>query len=215
MLSEDQARFSAMRSIQQIESLLLDNSELNRTDRAYIFSLIYERALKRRGNRVRDLVNDQATLILAHLVNDQATPFLFLGGMGAVSNVAALNLLGITNILCVATGLHLDLICLGQNGIQVGYIKAKDKRGYPIREDFARAFAYIDRVAATPNGRVLVNCRRGKSRSATIVTAYIMQKHRISLAHALLLVAALRPHIKPNEGFMRALEAFERDGAVA
>lgn len=48
----------------------------------------------------------------------------------------------------------------------------------------------------------------GKSRSATCVIAYLMQKHNISPSEALAHVRQARSICEPNEGFMKQLELF-------
>ena len=46
--------------------------------------------------------------------------------------------------------------------------------------------------------------------SVTIVVAYLMKKHRMSLESALSLVRSKRPQVAPNEGFISQLENFEK-----
>ncbi|KAL1612393.1 tyrosine protein phosphatase yvh1 [Paraconiothyrium brasiliense] len=48
----------------------------------------------------------------------------------------------------------------------------------------------------------------GKSRSATCVIAYLMQKHHISVSEALSQVRQARSIVEPNEGFMKQLELY-------
>lgn len=48
----------------------------------------------------------------------------------------------------------------------------------------------------------------GKSRSATCVIAYLMQKHGISPTEALEQIRQSRPLCEPNEGFMKQLELY-------
>ncbi|KAF2635108.1 hypothetical protein P280DRAFT_474024 [Massarina eburnea CBS 473.64] len=48
----------------------------------------------------------------------------------------------------------------------------------------------------------------GKSRSATCVIAYLMQKHNVSASQALKQVRDARPMVEPNEGFMKQLELY-------
>jgi dual specificity phosphatase 12 len=48
----------------------------------------------------------------------------------------------------------------------------------------------------------------GKSRSATCVIAYLMQKHNITPSDALAQVRQARSIVEPNEGFMKQLELY-------
>ena len=56
---------------------------------------------------------------------------------------------------------------------------------------------------------VLVHCMAGVSRSATIVLAYLMQCHGLSLATAFRHVRQRRPIIQPNAGFCSQLRGWE------
>ena len=58
------------------------------------------------------------------------------------------------------------------------------------------------------SGSVLVHCYHGKSRSATLVTAFLMAKYKISVEKALGLLKSKRKSVNPNPGFMAQL----RDG---
>lgn len=59
--------------------------------------------------------------------------------------------------------------------------------------------------AISVGGRVLVHCEQGKSRSASVVVAYIMATVGIGREAALDLVQSRRPIAQPNEGFMEQL----------
>jgi len=48
----------------------------------------------------------------------------------------------------------------------------------------------------------------GKSRSATCVIAYLMQKYNISASEALSYLRQARPFCEPNSGFMAQLELY-------
>mmetsp|Transcript_6917 Transcript_6917/g.13801 ORF Transcript_6917/g.13801 Transcript_6917/m.13801 type:complete len:312 (-) Transcript_6917:102-1037(-) len=62
---------------------------------------------------------------------------------------------------------------------------------------------------------VLVHCAQGKSRSATVVTAYVAALHALPVAEALAKVQAGRRMAEPNANFMRQLLAHERAGVFA
>ena len=54
------------------------------------------------------------------------------------------------------------------------------------------------------------NSAMGKSRSATVVCAYLMQRYGLSPAEALAQIRETRPFCEPNEGFMKQLELYHK-----
>ena len=60
-------------------------------------------------------------------------------------------------------------------------------------------------------GKVLVHCRAGQSRSATLVIAHLMMFRKWSLLKTYCHVKECRPVIKPNPGFFEHLMALERE----
>lgn len=63
--------------------------------------------------------------------------------------------------------------------------------------------------AIASGGTVLVHCFAGVSRSATIVIAYLMRFHAMSLQKAMMHVRSKRSWINPNPGFMAQLRRYE------
>ncbi|KAG0563809.1 hypothetical protein M758_8G057600 [Ceratodon purpureus] len=61
-------------------------------------------------------------------------------------------------------------------------------------------------------GGVLVHCVAGVSRSAAVVTAYLMHKEHLSAADALTSLRKASPGVCPNYGFMEQLAIFENMG---
>ncbi|PCH40602.1 phosphotyrosine protein [Wolfiporia cocos MD-104 SS10] len=57
---------------------------------------------------------------------------------------------------------------------------------------------------------VLVHCQQGVSRSAAIVIAYLIYTHNMSYDSAFDLVRRKRACIKPNSGFVKALQEWEK-----
>ncbi|XP_031477876.1 dual specificity protein phosphatase 1-like isoform X2 [Nymphaea colorata] len=113
----------------------------------------------------------------------QIEPGLFLGSVGVAYNKDALKNFNITHILVVAKSL-----------------------GSPYPDDFH--YKKIEAKAA--GGGVLVHCFAGRSRSVTIVLAYLMKNRNMSLSEALGHVKSKRPQIAPNEGFILQLQNFEK-----
>lgn len=56
---------------------------------------------------------------------------------------------------------------------------------------------------------MLVHCYVGRSRSATLVLAYLIARRRMTLRDALQLLRTVRPQARPNPGFYRELVELE------
>lgn len=57
--------------------------------------------------------------------------------------------------------------------------------------------------------KVLVHCKMGISRSASVVIAYVMKAKNWNLHKALTYVKNKRTCIKPNENFLKQLEVYQ------
>ncbi|KAI0345454.1 phosphatases II [Trametopsis cervina] len=57
---------------------------------------------------------------------------------------------------------------------------------------------------------VLVHCQQGVSRSSAVVIAYLIYTHNMSYDAAFDLVKRKRACVKPNSGFVKALQEWER-----
>lgn len=87
----------------------------------------------------------------------------------------------------------------------------------PVNDSFCeKIFPWLDKSvdfiekAKASNGRVLVHCLAGISRSATIAIAYIMKRMDMSLDEAYRFVKEKRPTISPNFNFLGQLLDFEK-----
>jgi protein phosphatase slingshot len=69
-------------------------------------------------------------------------------------------------------------------------------------------FKYINK-AKNENGKVLVHCKMGISRSASVVVAYAMKLHHWSLPRSREFVKKKRTCVKPNDNFLKQLEIYE------
>ncbi|KAG1362396.1 Dual specificity protein phosphatase 1 [Cocos nucifera] len=130
---------------------------------------------------------------------------LFLGSVGVAVNKELLKSLNITHILIVAKSLDPAF----PNDFVYKKIEVLDTPDTNLQEYFDECFNFIEE-ARRAGGGVLVHCFAGRSRSVTVITAYLMKKYHMSLSHALSVVRSKRPQIAPNHGFMTQLETYEK-----
>ncbi|XP_057956801.1 dual specificity protein phosphatase 1 isoform X2 [Malania oleifera] len=130
---------------------------------------------------------------------------LFLGSVGAANNKNALKSLNITHILTVAS----SIAPAYPNDFTYKTIKVYDREDTDLMQYFEECFNFIDE-AKRLGGGVLVHCFVGRSRSVTIVIAYLMKKHGMNLSQALEYVKSRRPQADPNAGFISQLRCFEK-----
>lgn len=84
----------------------------------------------------------------------------------------------------------------------------KDSPDVEISNYFDQTYKFINKH--NKNGKVLVHCYAGVSRSSTIVLYYLMRKYQIDLLEALYTVMDKRMVINPNKGFLVQLMEYEK-----
>ncbi|CZT18730.1 uncharacterized protein RCC_04574 [Ramularia collo-cygni] len=89
-------------------------------------------------------------------------------------------------------------------------IKLDDDPNENLLEHFPATNAFISDALKDGTGRVFVHCAMGKSRSATIVCAYLMFKYGVSPSKALEQLCEGRPVCEPNPGFQEQLRVYEK-----
>jgi hypothetical protein len=90
----------------------------------------------------------------------------------------------------------------------VSSMNLSDEVSENIDHFMIQAIADIERVKEQ-NGRILVHCHQGVSRSATLVIAYLMWLQGLDYKEAFRYVKDRRSIVNPNLGFMCHLMAFE------
>lgn len=144
--------------------------------------------------------------------SQQVIPKLWLGGRKAAHDVAQIDAMGVSHVLCV-----------GGKSLAYGAVYEPpfpDKLTYKVIdvEDMAdpeqvallkatieSAIEFID--IGRDAGGVYVHCMAGASRSASTVCAYLMKRHGLSLEEALAVTRLARPCVNPNPGFTQMLQS--------
>ena len=137
---------------------------------------------------------------------DQILEGLYLGDLQAASYKELLLKFGITHILTVAK----DHPPQFPSTFVYKVVPVHDMPYTNLQRRFPDCITFI-KSALAKGGRVLVHCFAGVSRSATIVIAYLMQEHNLTMHAAFKFVKSKRAFINPNEGFREQLVQFQKD----
>jgi predicted protein tyrosine phosphatase len=131
---------------------------------------------------------------------------LYLGSLTAVNDMDLLREHRITHLVQV-----IDIPWLPQaekNGFTCYRIDIVDHSSADLRPHLEAVCNYIDRILK--NGQsVLVHCQQGVSRSAAVVIAYLIRNKGMSYDNAYDFLKRKRACIKPNPGFVKALQDWE------
>ncbi|KAJ4488368.1 protein-tyrosine phosphatase-like protein [Lentinula aciculospora] len=137
-------------------------------------------------------------------INEIVDKQLFLGNLSAAVSSELRKRLGITHILSVCP----ELPSTGPNHLTI----AVDDCEYDdLLIRLPEACQFIQN-ALDEGGRVLVHCMMGVSRSATVLSAFLMQSRKLCSTQALELIRTRRPCVQPNYGFLKQLNAFAQCG---
>nr|BAK52368.1 mitogen-activated protein kinase phosphatase [Dugesia japonica] len=134
-------------------------------------------------------------------------PFLYLGNELDALNSTFLTNNKITHVLNVT----IKASFLDEIKFKSKRINCTDNNVQDLIQFFPDAFKFIE-LARQSNGKILVHCQAGISRSATIVIAYLMSHcSNLDLNNAHQWVKRRRTIISPNFNFMGQLVQFEND----
>lgn len=93
-------------------------------------------------------------------------------------------------------------------------IEILDKPDVDLKSHFDEVADMIEEIRLasgvySENGKTLVHCVAGVSRSASLVIAYLMKYHKKTLKEAYEHVKSARSQIRPNSGFFKQLMDYE------
>ncbi|XP_053160704.1 dual specificity protein phosphatase 13-like isoform X1 [Hemicordylus capensis] len=137
---------------------------------------------------------------------DEVWPNLFLGDLVIAHSRFDLWKMGISHVLNAAHGTIYSQGSHGFYGTTIEYhgVRAYDLPNFDISKFFCSAAEFIHKALTTPGAKILVHCAVGISRSSSLVLAYLMIFHHLSLVEAIQTVKEHR-WIHPNRGFLKQL----------
>lgn len=152
---------------------------------------------------------------------DEIIPGLFIGNMMCVESEKSLKELKISAVVSVVSTYRRPFpppsTQYRQHPLEKLYdvkdriaIFVDDTRSDNIFRHFERACEFVDyRLHQRRAGCVLVHCTLGRSRSVSIVAAYVMWKYGFCASRALQYIKNKRSTASPNEGFIDQLLVWE------
>ncbi|MCJ1315152.1 tyrosine protein phosphatase yvh1 [Xylographa vitiligo] len=138
---------------------------------------------------------------------------LYIGGLFSLRRYQALKNANITHVV---SALRLPLDEELFQPYQHLVVELDDVEDEDILQHFATSNAFI-RDGLAGSGGVLVHCAMGKSRSTTLIIAYLLSlsPSTITPESALATVRLCRPMAEPNSGFMQQLNLYHSMGCPA
>eukprot|EP00732_Lithocolla_globosa_P007153 Lithocolla_globosa_v1_NODE_8828_length_778_cov_14.102351.p1 type:complete len:207 gc:universal NODE_8828_length_778_cov_14.102351:59-679(+) len=144
---------------------------------------------------------------------NEVYPGIYLGGFQSAMNRKFLKTEGITAILTAACGLEAFYPNFGkvipeirkdlgqENSLQLELL---DSEIQDLTDSIPPSVAFIEGVLSR-NGKVLVHCAQGKSRSTSMIIAFLVQKKNMTYDESLTLIHKTRPTAQPNPSFEKQL----------
>ncbi|CAJ1071383.1 dual specificity protein phosphatase 12 [Xyrichtys novacula] len=134
-------------------------------------------------------------------------PGLYIGTAADLNDSQALINAAITHILSVDS---VDPRCLlsAQKDLCMKWVTVLDETTSDLLSHMDDCYLFIQE-AVDGGGAVLVHCQAGRSRSATVVVAYLMKRHHLSFADAYLKLKNVKQDVQVNSGFEQQLCLYE------
>ncbi|XP_057704097.1 dual specificity phosphatase 29-like isoform X3 [Corythoichthys intestinalis] len=143
---------------------------------------------------------------------NQVWPNVFIGDEKTALERPGLKELGVTHVLNAAEGKYNNVLTgavyYSDSDIQYFGVEADDKPTFDISQFFWRTTEFIREALSHPQNKVLVHCVMGRSRSASLVLAYLMMEEGLTVVDAIEHVRHRRC-VLPNHGFLKQLRALD------
>lgn len=138
----------------------------------------------------------------------QVNDYLFVGGYASARSLNSLKRLGITHVVNCAVDCGNDFHDSDEISVRYLHLGMYDLPSQQI-EQFAVAGHLFIEEARAQNGRVLVHCVAGVSRSATIAAAHLFLSKQHSVESAVRFIRKRRTVARPLMQFVRQLEELQ------
>ena len=155
--------------------------------------------------KFKSFIDKEILVILGQMdPASKITDYLYLGSEWNASNLEELQQNGITHILNVTREIDnfFPAVFTYKN------VREYDEEATELLKYLDRTYRFI-RGAKETGGKVLVHCKMGISRSATVTISFVMKEYGLSLQDSLKMVRGKRGIVKPNKSFLKQLEVYE------
>mmetsp|Transcript_24016 Transcript_24016/g.42633 ORF Transcript_24016/g.42633 Transcript_24016/m.42633 type:complete len:154 (-) Transcript_24016:23-484(-) len=137
---------------------------------------------------------------------DEVIPGLYVGDALAACSLTTLKHFKITHVLVAGEELTQNF----PDQFVYKQLPVADTLTFDISQYFQESNDFIEN-SLRHNGRVLIHCKMGISRSTTLAIAYVMAISRMPYEKANRLVKKKHKGARPNSGFITQLQAYEKD----
>ncbi|XP_068196480.1 dual specificity protein phosphatase 12 [Antennarius striatus] len=134
-------------------------------------------------------------------------PGLYIGTAADLNNSQELATAAVTHILSVDSVDPAHLLPTSSNFCRK-WINVLDEVTSDLLSYMDECFLFIQ-DAVSGGGAAFVHCQAGRSRSATIVTAYLMKRYQLSFSEAYHRLKSVKQDVEVNVGFEEQLHLYE------
>jgi len=128
---------------------------------------------------------------------------LYLGNINSVYDLKTLKNIGIKNIISIIAGFQPPF----PEHFNYLVINALDNENTDLTKNFEETNKFIEE-AFENNEKILIHCMAGRSRSASIVIAYLIKVFGINVKTSIDILKTKRAIIEPNKSFIIQLENY-------
>ena len=134
---------------------------------------------------------------------DEIVYGLYLGNINSAYDKKALKELGITNIISVLAGFDAPF----PDDFNYLVINALDNENTNLTKIFEDTNSFIEK-AFEKNEKILVHCMAGRSRSASVIIAYLIKTFGINSKTSISILKNKREIVQPNNRFIKQLKDY-------